>query len=64
MIELRSDRAGWDLLEGNPPHVIVEANFELVEHSRAAEKIEPDTEALRKPIGMVIGLLPISTGTS
>jgi hypothetical protein len=48
MIELRSDRAGWDLLEGNPPSVIVETNFELVEHSHATEKIESNTQALRE----------------
>jgi len=39
--------SGWHYrLEGHFARVVVEANLKLVEHSRAAEKIEPDTEAL------------------
>jgi hypothetical protein len=46
MIERRSDRGGRDRLKGHLAGVVVETNFEPVEHSRAAEKIKPDTETL------------------
>jgi hypothetical protein len=64
MIELRSDRGGRDRLKGHLAGVVVETNFEPVEHSRAAEKIKPDTETLEKPIGAVICMPPIWTGRS
>ena len=33
-------------MEGNLTDVIVEANLKMIEHSRADEKIESDTESL------------------
>jgi hypothetical protein len=46
MMMRRLERARRDRLEGNLTEVIVEANLKMIEHSRAAEKIEPDTESL------------------
>jgi hypothetical protein len=49
MIELRSDCGGRDRLKGDLASVVIETNFEPVEHSCATEKIKPDPEALRGP---------------
>ena len=43
-----SRSAGGNWLERHFAGAVVETNFELVKHARAAEKIKPDTEALRE----------------
>src|SRR3989338_4600167 len=48
---LRSDRVGRDWLKGDSAGAIIEANLKLIEDSGASEKIETDSEALRKTNG-------------
>jgi hypothetical protein len=44
----RSDKFRRELLKGNLTSTIVEANLKLVEHSRAAEEVKTNSQALRK----------------
>jgi hypothetical protein len=46
-----SNKFGRELLKSHLTSTIVEANLELVEHSRAAEEVETNAKALRKTHG-------------
>ena len=46
-----SDKFWRELLKSHLTSTIVEANLELVEHSRAAEEVETNAKALRKTNG-------------